>query len=130
MSFKSISQQTTTTHRSHAHNIHRSSTLFLATQLLPATPPIEDCYSGTATHAAKATPTEAGEDEASYDFVRNGTIDDSTIAPDTLFDAHFRLDDLDFSLTRRLLCAVFFLLVIYAWKQYIDDEEASDIVYI
>lgn len=40
------------------------------------------------------------------------------------------LKSLDFSLTKRLLAAVFFLLVIYAWKQYIDDAEESDTIYI
>lgn len=40
------------------------------------------------------------------------------------------LKSLDFSLTKRLLSAVFFLLIIYAWKQYIDDEEQSDTIYI
>lgn len=39
------------------------------------------------------------------------------------------LKTLDFSLTKRLLAAVFFLLVIYAWKQYIEDEEESDTIY-
>lgn len=37
---------------------------------------------------------------------------------------------LDFSLTKRLLAAVFFLLVIYAWKQYLEDGEESDTIYI
>lgn len=44
------------------------------------------------------------------------------------FDIEFK--SLDFNLTKRLLAAVFFLLVIYAWKQYIDDEEESDTIYI
>lgn len=41
-----------------------------------------------------------------------------------------QLKSLDFSLTKRLLAAVFFLLVIYAWKQYIDDAAESDTIYI
>lgn len=40
------------------------------------------------------------------------------------------LKSLDFSLTKRLLAAVFFLLVIYAWKQYLEDGEESDTIYI
>ncbi|EDS38771.1 conserved hypothetical protein [Culex quinquefasciatus] len=40
------------------------------------------------------------------------------------------LNSLDFSLTKRLLAAVFFLLVIYAWKQYIEEGEQSDTIYI
>lgn len=45
-------------------------------------------------------------------------------------DAELELKSLDFGLTKRLLAAVFFLLVIYAWKQYIDEDEESDTIYI
>lgn len=45
-------------------------------------------------------------------------------------DVELKLKSLDFGLTKRLLAAVFFLLVIYAWKQYIDEDEESDTIYI
>lgn len=45
-------------------------------------------------------------------------------------DDELTLKSLDFSLTKRLLAAVFFLLIIYAWKQYIEDGEESDTIYI
>lgn len=148
MSCVSSEQQT---HRT--HSIHRKSTLLVA-QILPATPRFADtiaCFSGpninasstvtaAATTSASITSTavnaanECSLNEESHellDYYPRDSIGNSGSAASANFDpADFKLDALDFSLTRRLLGAVFFLLIIYAWKQYIDDDEGSDFIYI
>uniref|UniRef100_A0A182NQZ4 Uncharacterized protein n=1 Tax=Anopheles dirus TaxID=7168 RepID=A0A182NQZ4_9DIPT len=115
-----------------------SSTL-LVEQLVQTSPQIT-CYSGSTTNnaaalaSASALPQEEEAREASHDlldYYLNDSISDAPSASDAAFDQlDIKLDTLDFSLTRRLLGAVFFLLIIYAWKQYIDDEEESDTIYI
>lgn len=147
MSIEAIKRQTINTHRYHTHSNHRSSTL-LVEQLVQTSPAdITACCSGLVTsNAALASPlppeaayddcTESAEArEASHElldyYLNDSTISGAPKATDEAFDQlGFKLDTLDFSLTRRLLGAVFFLLIIYAWKQYIDDEEESDTIYI
>uniref|UniRef100_A0A182MJ07 Uncharacterized protein n=1 Tax=Anopheles culicifacies TaxID=139723 RepID=A0A182MJ07_9DIPT len=133
----------TTTHRYHTHSNHRSSTL-LVEQLVQTTPQFTACYTNTLSSAALATASDEGlhatvyectePAEASHellDYYLNDSIGPSPNAKNASFDRlDLKLDTLDFSLTRRLLGAVFFLLIIYAWKQYIDDEEESDTIYI
>lgn len=144
MSIDRINETTVkTTHRYHTHSNHRSSTL-LVEQLVQTTPQFTACYTNKLSNAALATASEeelnatvyecTDTAEASHellDYYLNDSIGPSSTAKDTTFDRlDLKLNTLDFSLTRRLLSAVFFLLIIYAWKQYIDDEEESDTIYI
>lgn len=144
MSFESNDQQLAT-HRSQTH-IHRQSTLVVA-HILPAAPRFANCYTSLKTNAASAatatlatitaavdSPSEYSINEAGHELLEcytSDTIGELGSAEDTEFDPEdCKLDALDFSLTKRLLGAVFFLLIIYAWKQYIGDEEESDLIYI
>lgn len=148
MSFNPINATAQTTHRNHTHSIHRNSTLFVdqIAQTTSQQPQFIACFSNTIPNATLAT--TANKDPlataAAYecthtadaghellDYYRNESIRETSNAEENVFDRlDFKLDTLDFSLTRRLLGAVFFLLIIYAWKQYIDDEEESDTIYI
>uniref|UniRef100_A0A182SLT5 Uncharacterized protein n=1 Tax=Anopheles maculatus TaxID=74869 RepID=A0A182SLT5_9DIPT len=147
MSIDPINVTAQTTHRYHTHSIHRSSTLLVEkiVQTTPQQPQLTTCYTNTISNATLAT--TAAKDqlntttykctetaEASHellDFYLNDSNQEPSDAAENAFDRlDLKLHTLDFSLTRRLLGAVFFLLIIYAWKQYIDDEEESDTIYI
>uniref|UniRef100_A0A2M4AY54 Putative cpij013384 histone deacetylase 3 n=1 Tax=Anopheles triannulatus TaxID=58253 RepID=A0A2M4AY54_9DIPT len=140
MSVETVKRHTTTTHRIiHSHKSHRSTLV----EHLAAT--AVACFEETETNAtilenrsakvavAAAAASETASHELDYyiDPIRSDHHHPCHGDPDGPYDlADIKLDALDFSLTKRLLGAVFFLLIIYAWKQYIDDEEESDTIYI
>lgn len=148
MSIDPINVTAQTTHRYHTHSIHRSSTL-LVEQLVQTTQQQSQftaCHKNTISNATLATTTAAKDSpnsaeyqdsetvQASHELLdcyHNDSIRGQPNANENVFDRlELKFNTLDFSLTRRLLGAVFFLLIIYAWKQYIDDEEESDTIYI
>ncbi|ETN59691.1 hypothetical protein AND_008724 [Anopheles darlingi] len=149
MSVETVNRQTTTTHRIiHSHKSHRSTLV----EHLAATRTAVACFAETenattlenrnatvATSASAASAAssceyaETASHELDYyiDSIRSDHHHHCHGDPEGPYDlADIKLDALDFSLTKRLLGAVFFLLIIYAWKQYIDDEEESDTIYI
>lgn len=147
MSIDPINATAQTTHRYHTHSTHRSSTLLVENivQTTPQQPQFTACYTNTISNATLATTaakdplnttaykcTETAEaNHELLDYYINDSTRVTSNAKESAFDRlDLKLDTLDFSLTRRLLGAVFFLLIIYAWKQYIDDEEESDTIYI
>lgn len=146
MSIDPIFRPAKITHRYHTHSIHRSSNTLIVEQqqLEQATPHFNDRYRVQASNAALAPASKVRQDTPAYectegvdashellDYYLNDSISESADGTRTAFDQlDLKFNTLDFSLTRRLLGAVFFLLVIYAWKQYIDDEEESDTIYI
>uniref|UniRef100_A0A2M4C2Q0 Putative cpij013384 histone deacetylase 3 n=1 Tax=Anopheles marajoara TaxID=58244 RepID=A0A2M4C2Q0_9DIPT len=143
MSVETVNRHTTTTHRIiHSHKSHRSTLV----EHLAATRTAVACFAETetnatilenrnsnATAAASCEYAETASHELDYyiDPIRADHHHHCHGDPEGPYDlADIKLDALDFSLTKRLLGAVFFLLIIYAWKQYIDDEEESDTIYI
>lgn len=146
MNCKTPTSQSATTHHYHTHKIHRSRTLLIE-QTPQIKPQIAACFSnlaanaqvssiGTGTQASIGTSTdptcECTDVDGNHDYCLNDAINNSTKPLSAAF--HLTgielVETLDFSLTKRLLGAVFFLLIIYAWKQYINDEEDSDTIYI
>uniref|UniRef100_A0A182YNC6 Uncharacterized protein n=1 Tax=Anopheles stephensi TaxID=30069 RepID=A0A182YNC6_ANOST len=137
MSIDPINATAQTTHRYHTHK-----------QLVQTTPPqpqFTACYTNTILNAtlgkaaAKDPLSNAAYDgtetvDANHElldyYLKDSIREPSNVNENAYNRLDLKLDTLDFSLTRRLLGAVFFLLIIYAWKQYIDDEEESDTIYI